>query len=58
MSPAQINTILRLGNQTIPNGSLTVKFNREIPYGETTVKDYFVLNGVVSGVQVVNQKSN
>ena len=48
MSPAQINTILRLGNQTIPNGSLTVKFNREIPYGGTTVKDYFVLKCVLS----------
>ena len=35
-----------------------MKFVREIPYGETSVKDYFELSGYNNGVLTVYQRSN
>lgn len=36
----------------------TIKFVREMPYGETAVKDYFELSGYIGGELKVYQRSN
>lgn len=51
----------RLGRFAIigtEDNGFTIDLIREIPFGETTVKDRFEVNGYVNGVQMVHQTSN
>lgn len=55
-SPVMIDNFFKMWNDH--NDELSVKWVREIPYGETSAKDYFVLNAKVNGVDKVLAKSN
>lgn len=57
MKPTWIDTFCKFYNSTMANG-YSINFIREIPYGETSVKDYFELKGYANGILKVYQRSN
>ena len=57
MKPTWIYKFCEMFNSTMANG-YKINFVREIPYGESVVKDYFELNGYLNGILTVYQRSN
>lgn len=55
MKVGRLGRFAIIGTET--NG-FTIDLIREIPYGETTVKDRFEVNGYIDGVKKVHQTSN
>ena len=55
MKVGRLGRFAIIGTET--NG-FTIDLIREIPYGETTVKDRFEVNGYIDGIKKVHQTSN
>lgn len=55
-SPVMIDDFFKMWNEH--EDSINPKWVREIPYGETSVKDYFVVEAYVDGDKKVMAKSN
>lgn len=55
--PTWIYKFLKMTNGNLLN-KFECNFVREIPYGETTVKDYFELSGYKNGILNIYQRSN